>query len=506
MQQNKDDRERIARPEVVRYSVLVLGLLAYTFSGLNWNVATAAWVAPVLLLFYSRNSRWTGLLLLFFGLALGSAVSKTAENLSGVFLLYITTGLSYGLLYSLPYVFDKLLVKKGTRFYSTLIFPAAVVTIEYALSRLIGIWGNGAIAQYPNSILIQLSSVFGVFGISFLIAWLASTLNWVFKKGWKSKRLWPGPALYGVVLVSVLLFGMIRKNTSPEGEQSVKLAAVLGVCDSHQVFREWEEEIFGLSNNPDQDIPVSIYSDSLDLEEMIRRTNQALSQGAGIVVWNEISLLLVPEQTEALVERVKDLCAKYRAYVLIAVLERNTGNLPMPFNNRSMFIDPEGEIRWDYLKHYLNPLEALVVNAGSGPIPVVDTEYGRMANAICSDLDLPAHISQVGKDNVDILLVPAFDWEEVTLYHAHMAAFAALQYGVQIFRANGKGITALYDSRGRILEQSNSFRSDAKVIFASLPLTRATSLYASIGDLFVQLWMVFLLLMAGLSIFKRADL
>ncbi len=197
---------------------------------------------------------------------------------------------------------------------------------------------------------------------------------------------------------------------------------------------------------------------------------------------------------------------KYRAFVLIAVLEKNSGDQPKPFNNKSILVNPGGEISWEYLKHFLNPLEGLVINKGGGPIPYVETEFGRIANAICSDLDLTAYISQIGKESVDILLVPAYDWEAVTPYHAHMAAFAAIQYGVNIVRANGKGITAFYNNRGNLLEQSNTFTSDSKITYAELPLTKATTLYSLIGNLFVYLLMLFLLAIVGLIISRRIDL
>ncbi len=496
----------IPNNKTIKYSILVFGLIAYTFAGLNWNVGIAAWVAPVLLLYYSKNSNWTGLLILYLGLAFTLAISKSAENLSGYFFIYITTGLSYGLVHILPYVAEKLLVKKGVRFYSTLVFPSAIVVTEFALSLGIGIWGNGAIAQYHNSNLIQITSLFGVFGISFQIAWLASILNWVAKNGLKTKRLWMGLAIYGISIVSVLLFGLIRKHSPPITEETVKVAAIVGETDIHQVFEDWEDEIIGLSKNKNQEIPANVYSDSSALGSLIARTDEALSYGAEIVVWNEISLLLQSSQVDSLVEKIKELCMKYRAFVLIAVLEKNSGDQPKPFNNKSILVNPGGEISWEYLKHFLNPLEGLVINKGGGPIPYVETEFGRIANAICSDLDLTAYISQIGKESVDILLVPAYDWEAVTPYHAHMAAFAAIQYGVNIVRANGKGITAFYNNRGNLLEQSNTFTSDSKITYAELPLTKATTLYSLIGNLFVYLLMLFLLAIVGLIISRRIDL
>jgi apolipoprotein N-acyltransferase len=302
----------------------------------------------------------------------------------------------------LAYLIDKHVVKKGVKFYSTLIFPSAVVSVEYVLSLLIGIWGNGAIAQFHNSNLIQISSVFGVFGISFLIAWFGSTLNWVVENGIKSKRLWTGLVIYGTVLISVLLFGVIRQKSLPEAEDTVKVATIVGITDIQQVYEDWEENIIGLSKNYAQEIPAEIYSDSSDMEAMINRTDKALSNGAKIVVWNEISLLLMPSQTGSLVEKVKDLCAKYQAFVLIAMLEKNAGDLPKPFNNISILVDPECQILWKYQKYYLSH-ERLVTNTGSGPIPFADTEYGRIANTICADLDFSAYISQVGKESIDIL-------------------------------------------------------------------------------------------------------
>jgi len=190
----------------------------------------------------------------------------------------------------------------------------------------------------------------------------------------------------------------------------------------------------------------------------------------------------------------------------MAVLGKNTLDLPKPFNNISILVTPDGEISWEYLKYFLNPLEGWVINKGNGPIPYIDTEHGRLANVLCSDLDFSPYISQVGKKSVDILLVPAFDWEEITPYHAHMAAFASIQYGVNMVRANGKGIAAFYDTRGNILAQRNTFISGSLTTYADLPLTGTTTLYSLIGDLFVYILLLFLLVMTGLRFSKRIDI
>jgi apolipoprotein N-acyltransferase len=484
----------------MKYAILIFGLIAYTFSGLNWNMGIAAWIAPIFVLYFTKNSKWSEFLFLYLGMACSAAISKSAENLSGLFIINITTGLSYGIVYSIPYIIEKLLIRKEDRFYSTFIFPSAVVFTEYLLSLVMGIWGNASIAQYYNFNFIQISSVFGIFGISFLVAWFASMMNWIVRSGVKTNEIRKGLATYGVVIVAVLLYGGIRTGfTSPDSE-TVKVAAIASETDIHRVFNEWGDEIIELSKDYEMEIPAEVFSNSSAVESQINKTKEALSNGAKIVVWNEISLILTKPQVDSLLQHIKKLCMKNQAYILIAFLEKNTDELPKPFNNKSILVGPDGGIAWEYLKYFLNPLEGLVINKGGASIPFIDTEYGRIGNAICSDIDLTRYISQTGKKSIDIILVPAFDWEAVTPYHSNMAAFAAIQYGVSIIRSNGKGIVAFYDYHGDALAKTNTLLTNSKINYAEIPMKSPTTVYSVIGNLFVYVVILFLMVIAGLRL------
>ena len=310
------------------------------------------------IVFY-KERKWPGFILFFLGMALSSAISKTAENLSGLFIIYITTGLSHGVINSLPYLIEKLLIKKGEKFYSTLIFPSAIVLVEYLLSLYLGVWGNASIAQFYNFNLIQITSVFGIFGISFLVAWFASILNWIVKNGFETNNIRKGLVVYGVVIVAVLLYGGIRTSFFPPQGETVKVAAIVSETDIHRVFKELEDEIIELSKDYDLEIPDTIFSTTSAIELQIEKTKEALSSGAKIVVWNELSLILNQSQVDSLLQQIGPLCVKYHAYVLIAFLEKNNSTLPKPFNNKSILVRPDGEIAWEYIKSFLNPIEAL---------------------------------------------------------------------------------------------------------------------------------------------------
>ena len=494
--------QMISPKRSVRYVFLILGLVSYTFAGLTWNMAIGAWVAPIFVLFFARNSRWSEFFILYLGMACSAALSKSAENLAGIFLLYVTTGLSHGLFQSLPFILDKILHKGDRRFISTLIFPSAVVLIEYVLSLLFGIWGNTSIAHYHNYFLIQITSVFGIFGISFLVAWLASIINWLADAGFLVKSVIKGVAIYGVILTATVLFGAIRTGSVIPERETVKVAAIVGESDAHDLFEEWEQEIRMLSKDYERNIPSDIFSRPSEVNAQIEKTEQALIHGARIVVWNEFSLILNPVQVELLKQKISSLSAEFSAYILIAFLEENTSELPKPFNNTSLLYTRGGEIAWETKKRFLNPLENLIINRGETSIPFMDTEYGRISNVICADLDLTGYISQVGKNHVDILLVPAFDWEEIIPYHSHMAAFAAIQYGVSVVRSNGKGVVAFYDSYGKLIFETNTLESPTKVNYAEVPVASVDTVYATIGNLLVYLLILFLIVVSLLRIFK----
>lgn len=491
------------RKHFVKYSILFIGLVSYTFSGLNWNISIAAWIAPIFLLFFTKHNKWSGFIPFYIGMAVAAALSKTAENLSGLFIIYITTGLSQGLVNSLPYIIEKQLVKREDEFYSTLVFPSAVVLVEYLLSLVLGIWGNPSIAQYHYLDLIQISSVIGIFGISFLVAWLASVVNWIISNGAERKNIRKGLGIYAIVFSVALLYGGIRINIFPPRSGTVNVASIVSDTDLHQVFQRWEKEISALSENMKVKIPDDVFSFTSAIELQLHKTQEALHNGARIVVWNEISLILKQPQKDSLLIQIRKLCRENNGYVLAAFLEEETGLLPKPFNNISCLVTPEGEIAWTYVKSYLNPLEKLIINQGEANVPFMNSEYGRIGNAICSDVDITRYMSQIEKNRIDILLVPAFDWEEITPYHSNMAAFTAIQFGVSIVRSNGKGMVASYDYQGNVLTRINTLTSDKKINYSEIPIQSVTTVYSIIGDLFVYFCTVFLLIVAGFRIAKK---
>ena len=98
----------------------------------------------------------------------------------------------------------------------------------------------------------------------------------------------------------------------------------------------------------------------------------------------------------------------------------------LPFDeNRAVLVDPAGAVLWDYQKTFPTPgPETFRMQRGGGVIPTAQTPFGRLATAICFDMDIPTLLRQVGQADADVLLAGYREWEQVRFTHAGMATFA----------------------------------------------------------------------------------
>lgn len=489
---------------VIKYLALLAGAIAMIFSGLDWQIGIFAWIAPICLLYYSRNSRAVGFIIFFVFMSLAGYFSQSCNNLFDIFAIGILNGISYGIITTVIYLVDKLLYTKAKGFYSTLIFPSVVVIFEFLISSKIGTWGIIAHSQYSFSPLIQLSSITGVFGITFIVIWFASIVNWINENNFSKQSIRKGVFIYGSIFLSIIVFGILKVSLLSDNTKTVKVATISGNTDIHGMVEKEQTEFFKIIENPQLEFPERIFADENAISFQIENTISAAKEGAKIIVWSEDALILNHTQLDYLLAKTKTISKTYNAYILLAILEKDNDSSPKPFNNKSIFISPTGTIAWEYLKSHLHPYaEVPIINQGNGLIPYIDTEYGRIGNVICYDLDFPNFIYQTSKNSIDIMLVPSYDWEKITPLHSNMACFEAIQNGFSLIRANGAGLNIITNSHGNIIDEMNTFMSNSKILYADLPLKSVKTVYSVIGNTFVYILMLFLFIIIGLKIARR---
>jgi apolipoprotein N-acyltransferase len=322
-----------------------------------------------------------------------------------------------------------------------------------------------AYSQYGNMPLVQIVSVTGPWGICFLVSWLASIANFSRERGfnWQQTRVVAGA--YAAILSAVLCFGGARLALFQPDAKTVRIAAITtpGV-----------EKLRGIP-------PLESSLGTLD-----SLTTQAINSGAMIVVWRELAATVNKKDEPEFIAHGREIARKGRVYLLLAmdVVDAAPGQLRQ---NKVVMIDPAGEVAYDYLKHHHAPgNEARYYASGQGEIPILATPYGRLSSVICCDLDFPLFINQL-KSDIDILLVPAWDWKAITPIHTQAGTFRAIEHGFSLVRSTGEGLSMAVDPNGRTLAALNYFNSDDHVMIADVPIRGAGTPYSMIGDLFAWL-------------------
>lgn len=489
----------------IKLLFLLIGMITMTFSGINWQLVITPWIAPIGLLIYTRNSRYRGFILFFILMSIVGFISQTSNNLYNEFGYGAINGLAYGVIFTITYLLDKLLYKRETGFGSTLIFPTVFVSIEFLVTSQIGTQGIVAQSQFYFDPLAQLSTITGMHGISFFVLWFPSIVYWILANGFRKRNVVVAGTVYGILFLLVLVLGFISGNREGSEYKTVKVATISGESDIHALAQSEKSVLKQLGQSSIAKVPERFFASDTEIEFELQKTSEAATNGAKIIVWSEVALVLNHNKIGTLIEKVVTICKQNQAYVLLAFLEEDTSGSPKPFNNKNVLVTPNGDIGWEYLKVHLAPSEVPIVNSGEGKIPFFDTEYGRIGSVICYDLDFPNYIHQASKNDIDIMLVPSFDWETFAELHNKMARFESLQSGFSIIRSNGKGYNLVQNSKGDIVSIMNTFETNLKILYGDLPIQQSTTVYSQIGNLFMFLCLGLLLYFVVIALLQRRN-
>jgi len=462
---------------------LFLGTVIQLFGFGRWMTPVASWLAPVFILHFAHEmSPLSGMLWIWLAMAVALAVSlRGAVPIPG--LAYLAVPVGFGLFAALPFLIDRLAAPFVPGFWAVLVFPAAWTAIEFLESRAnpYGTWGATGYTQYGVLPLLQVTSVTGVWGIGFLIAWFASTVNWA----WDQQFVWSSirhdVLIFAGVAGAVLLFGGLRISLAPE-RKTVRIAGIgwpSGIVEREEFMRAVEPNLTDGERDKLRLVFAKIQ------ESFLSRSAREARAGSKIIVWPEANLIVFMEDEAAFMERAREFVREHQVHLLMGMATLRPGNRHT-FRNHSVLLTPTGETAYDYTKITAVPgFEKKYSLPGDKPIPFADTEYGRVASPICYDMDFDALIRQVGRGHADLMLVPASDWKEIVPLHQPMAEFRAIENGTALFRITRWGASGAIDPYGRQLAWMDDFCAEDNVMVAQVPIKAGVhTLYARFGDAF----------------------
>lgn len=462
---------------------LVIGAVLQLFGFGRWMTSVAAWVVPVFFLHFSHAMPLlAGALWIWFALACTYAITlRGIAPIPGV--AYLLLPLTWGFFGALPFVIDKVVAPSLPGFSTTLIFPAAFTAVEFLNSRWnpYGTWGAVAYTQHGNLALLQLVAVTGLWGPGFVMAWFASVMNWA----WEQQFLWAaiGEGVLGLAgtIGVIFLFGGLRIALAPRF-RTIRVAGIgwpEGIVDRTAFMHALESDLTA------QEREALVRGFGRIQDSFLTRTEREAQAGARIIVWPEACLMVFAENEAAFLRRARDIAKRYEIYLVIGMATVRPGRRHS-LRNHAVLFAPSGEMVFDYTKITAVPgFEQKHSLPGDRPIQFADTDFGRLATPVCYDMDFESIIRQVGKGRVDIMLVPASDWKEITPLHQQMAEFRAIENGAALLRITRWGASGVVDPYGRRLAYQDDFSARDNVMVAQLPIRAGVrTVYAVLGNTF----------------------
>ncbi|HLF73248.1 MAG TPA: nitrilase-related carbon-nitrogen hydrolase [Anaerolineales bacterium] len=474
---------KITYPQNDRWSYLWLliatALGIFSLSVGKWIIPITAWLGGIFMIRFFRTQKrvWLAYLLAGISTAVVTAVAMPSFMSS----LAIPVIVGAAILSGLPLVADRLLAPRLPGFASTLVFPLAMTALEYinVATNPLGSTGASAYSQFDNLVLLQLVSLTGMWGISFLMSWLATVVNWA----WEREFAWPvikrGTLIYLGVMLLVVAYGQVRLWFAQPPADTVRVAGFTLV--------EWRAK----QPEMNQAFATDIEAFRQMMEERYQlyfdATVREARAGAKIILWPENSATVAKDDEPALLARAQDVAKQEGIYLALPMIVQPRDD--SPYANKLVVFDPQGQMVLEHYKYGGVGFEGNRIN-GDGVLHTAQTPFGVISGVICWDTDFPAAVLQSGRNGTDILLSPSLEFREYDPIHAHMAVMRAIENGVSVVRVADMGLSVVVDPYGRILAATDHFTAGERTIIAQVPTKGVWTLYPIIGDLFAWLSIV----------------
>jgi apolipoprotein N-acyltransferase len=376
--------------------------------------------------------------------------------------------------FGLGVLFVRSFLRRGSVLLGALAFPVYWVTCEYlnAMASPHSTWGNLAYTQMDFLPLIQIASVTGLWGISFIVFLFAGAIGALLSgvgKAWQRGALAIG---VGAVICAVFAFGewRLQSNTASQSvavtliARDVPMSLYLGSEEqAFELLREYADEIRRVT-------PTG--TNAVVLPEKISRVSESALPGVDALFSSSASVA--------------------RAAIVLGIVRKT----PSGAFNSSRFYSADGKLEANYDKHHLIP--GVEPEKPGDKRVLLDQPSGRWGLQICKDMDFPKLSRQYAAEGAELLLVPAWDFNIDRWLHSRMAVLRAVENGFALARSARNGLLTLADNRGRILAELPTASGRFVSISGNVNVRREETFYTRSGDWFAWLCVAaFIILLAS---------
>ena len=430
------------------------------------------WLAPLPVLVVAARSPW-------WAAGLTAMLAWTVGNLNMAHyyatLLHIPLAVSAEIIVAPALVFAcavllyRALLQRGAAWSALVAFPAAWVSFEFVvnLTSPHATLGSLAYSQLNCLPVLQLASITGPWGISFLVLMVPAALAiWIDLRPRSPKQGFRILLTTLCVLALVAGFGALRLASPPPPGQDVKVGLVASDAGANA-------GVAAAGARTDQ--LLSNYA--AQAEALAARGAQVivLPEHVGEIVDSQTASVLQTAPTDALFQSLAD---RTRVTIVVGV-SHVTANAA--FNQARVYAP--GAVEQSYDKHHMLPPFESMFTPGK-TILLLDEPRGKWGVEICKDMDFTALSRAYGNAGAGLVLAPAWDFQLDWISHGHVAIMRGVEDGFGIARAGRGGSLLVTDNRGRILAETRSNSAPFATLIADVPAIHDNTLYLLWGDWF----------------------
>ena len=455
---------RFIKRILVVASVIISGLCWYFSTGLNGGFWYLLWLAPIPVLIISFNAKAkTTFFISFLAYLIGRLSWFSYLVTVATIIPAIIFTITLPLIFALIILITRRTVLTINTWYSIFAFPVFFTTFEFLLITFSpdGTAGSIAYSQLNFLPVVQIASITGVLGITFMVTFFPSVVavGWHLRK--QRNKLMPLIWVSLILLITVFTFGITRISRNTEAPAVTVGLAVL------------EEKTHQMGNN------INFQNELQHIKNYAVEINKLAARGAKLVVLPERAINIDRTIDSSAIGILSE--AAKQNHIFIVTGYTNLKNKTE--RNAALVINEEGNVVLDYNKvHLVTGLESQFTPGNKiGLFKFDDVQCG---TAICKDLDFPGYIKNYGKSNSIFVCVPAWDFVVDDWLHSRMAVLRGVENGFSEIRTARLGRLTISDNTGKVTSESNCSNGKATSLIGKVRLENTNTFYRRFGDWF----------------------
>lgn len=444
--------------------IIISGLCWYFSNGLTGDLWYLLWLAPVPVLIISlRATGKMAFVISFIAYLIGRLSWFTYLVSVATLVPAIIFTTAFALFFSVIITITRQSVLKSNSWYALLAFPVFFTAFEFLLMKFSPDGSAGSISYSQSNVLpfIQIASITGILGITFLVTFIPSAIAIGYHFRREIIKLKHLSVFSSILLLSTFIFGMIR--ISGENDKNTIKAGLVVL----------EEKFHDMSAQPD-------FKKGLQTtDHYIKEIATLALQGAKVVVLPERAININNAEDSAVMSMLKNAAIQYQVMIVSGFTDLRND----PERNAALVFTDDGILASEYRKvHLVTGLERQF-KPGS-EIGLFKFKGRHAGTAICKDLDFQDYIIKYGKNQTDILFIPAWDFEVDAWLHSRMAILRGVENGFSEVRTARQGSLTISDCYGRVKYETSCARGQSASLIGDVSIQKRNTIYSQFGEWF----------------------